>query len=316
MQCKICGNAANNEYYEAKEMMLGIRDPHQYIQCSECQCLQLVTIPENLPEYYPTDYYSYSNINTEVGLKKWLVTQRDRYAATGKGLIGQLLFTRNPEKKIATLQQAGVTLNHSILDVGCGAGHLLHSLKEAGFNQVQGADPFNDDDIKYDNGLKIIKQTIHDVEGKWDVIMFHHSFEHVVDQLETLQSVEKRLNTDGTCLIRVPTVSSWAWEHYGTDWVQLDAPRHLFLHSIKSMELLAEKAGMKVDEVIYDSFDLQFWGSEQYCKDIALHDEKSFAVNPSNSSFTRDMIADYSQRSIELNKQQQGDQVAFYLSKI
>jgi len=28
------------------------------------------------------------------------------------------------------------------------------------------------------------------------------------------------------------------------------------------------------------------------------------------------MIADYSQRSIELNKQQQGDQVAFYLSKI
>ncbi|MCK5726759.1 MAG: class I SAM-dependent methyltransferase [Thiotrichaceae bacterium] len=316
MQCKICGNAAENDYYEAKEMMLGYRDSHQYIQCKECECLQLVTIPDNLPEYYPNDdYYSYSNVGSETGLKKWLVSQRDHYAATGKGLIGKLLFQRNPEKKIATLQATSITSDQAILDVGCGTGHLLHSLKEAGFSHVQGADPFNEKDIEYDNGLKIIKQTIHDVVGQWDLIMFHHSFEHVVDQLETLQSVANRLKEGGTCLIRVPTVSSWAWKHYGTDWVQLDAPRHLFLHSIKSMETLAEQAGMQVDKVIYDSFALQFWGSEQYRQDIPLNDEKSFAVNPEKSPFTDENIADYSQRSIELNEKQQGDQVAFYLSK-
>lgn len=326
MQCKICGNAENNTHYHAKEMMLGYRDMHDYFQCDSCKCLQLETTPDNLLEYYPSkDYYSYSSVEFPTGIKKTLLAQRDYYAVTGKGFIGKILSARNPEVKIETLQPTDTDRNSHILDVGCGAGHLLNSLKEAGFNNVQGADPFNDGDIEYKNGLTILKQTIHEVEppsanngnsSGWDLIMFHHSFEHVADPQETLLSAAKRLNKAGTCLIRVPTVSSWAWENYGTDWVQLDAPRHLFLHSIESMEYLAKQSGMKIDKVIYDSFAFQFWGSEQYKQDIALHDEKSYATNPENSLFTADQIADFASRSTQLNKQNQGDQACFYLKKL
>lgn len=315
MPCKICGNSENNSVYQAREMMLGYRDVHDYFQCGECECLQLEKIPDNLPDYYPKDYYSYSDVSFPTGIKRWLLAQRDYYAATGKGWLGKLLYARNPEAKIATLQATGINRQSAILDVGCGAGHMLYSLKEAGFAHVQGADPFNDGDIEYKNGVKIIKQTIHEVQGKWDLIMFHHSFEHVADQLATLQSAAERLQEHGICLIRVPTVSSWAWQHYGTDWVQLDAPRHLFLHSLKSMENLAKQAGLQVDKVIYDSFALQFWGSEQYQQDIALHDKNSYAVNPDASPFSAGQIADFAKRSAELNKQNQGDQVCFYLSK-
>ncbi len=316
MNCKICGNAENNTTYQAKEMMLGYRDFHTYFQCDSCGCLQLEKVPDNLPDYYPKDYYSYSDVGFPTGIKKFLLAQRDSYAATGKGILGKALSARNPETKIETLQPTGIDKHSAILDVGCGAGHLLYSLKEAGFNNVQGADPFNDGDIEYKNGLNIIKQTIHEVEGKWDLIMFHHSFEHVMDQLEVLQSTAEKLNDGGTCLIRIPTVSSWAWEHYGLDWVQLDAPRHLFLHSIESMKVLAEKAGMKIDKVAYDSFAFQFWGSEQYRKDIALHDEKSYAINPEASPFTEKQIAAYARRSTELNEIDKGDQACFYLSKV
>lgn len=317
MQCKICLNTKNNTRYQAKEMMLGLRNTHDYFQCSECQCLQLEVLPDNLVEYYPSDdYYSYSEVNFPTGVKKFLLAHRDYYAATGKGFLGKLLSSRKPETKIETLQATGVDRSSSILDVGCGAGHLLNSLKEAGFNKVQGADPFNERDIEYKNGLKIIKQTLHEVESNWDLIMFHHSFEHVADQLETLQSAADRLNQDGTCLIRIPTVSSWAWKTYGVDWVQLDAPRHLFLHSIESMESLAQQVGMKIDKVVYDSFAFQFWGSEQYLQGIALNDKKSFAVRPDHSIFTVEEITDFDKRSIQLNLQDQGDQACFYLTKM
>jgi len=97
--------------------------------------------------------------------------------------------------------------------------------------------------------------------------------------------------------------------------VQLDAPRHLYLHSIKSMETLANPVGLKISQVIYDSFAFQFWGSEQYQQDISLNDERSYAVNPKQSFFTEEQIKDFTKRSKVLNQKNQGDQACFYLTK-
>ena len=315
MQCRICSNQENNTTYEAREMMLGIRDMHTYFKCGECGCLQIANVPENIQEYYPgDDYYSYDQIRTETGLKKKLITLRDRYAATGQGFIGKLLQMKMPHDKLPRLQQAGVNVQSRILDVGCGAGHLLHSLKECGFDNTLGIDPFNAKKIEYSNGLTIEQKSIHDItEGGWDLIMMNHSFEHVIDQHETLTQIKKLLSPNGVCMIRIPTVSSWAWDHYGVDWVQLDAPRHLFLHSQESMQFLADKIGLDLKETVYDSFAFQYWGSEQYLKDIPLNDERSYAVNPDKSIFSDHQIQNYAIRSKALNAEQQGDQAAFYL---
>jgi SAM-dependent methyltransferase len=317
MQCQICNNSENNSSHEATEMMLGIGDQHNYTECSACGCLQITNVPENLPSYYPDDdYYSYDKIQTPTGIKKFLIEKRDLYAATGKCFAGKIIHQFLPHNKIQTLQQAGITTESRILDVGCGAGHLLHSLQQAGFSNLLGIDPFNAEDIHYNNGLNIEKKSIHEMQqDDWDLIMFHHSFEHVFDQQETLIKATSLLKSGGTCLIRVPTASSWAWKHYGVNWVQLDAPRHLFLHSIESMTLLAEKGGLEMEAVVYDSFAFQFWGSEQYIKGISLNDETSYAVNPQKSAFSKQDIQAFDQRSIELNEQKQGDQAAFYLRK-
>ena len=315
MQCRICSNQENNTTYEAREMMLGIRDMHSYFKCGECGCLQIANVPENIQDYYPGDnYYSYDQINTETGLKKILITQRDRYAATGLGFIGKLLQMKMPHDKLPRLQKTGVNTQSRILDVGCGAGHLLHSLKECGFENTHGIDPFNAEKIEYSNGLTIEQKSIHDVtEGGWDLIMMNHSFEHVLDQHETLSQIKTLLKPNGVCMIRIPTVSSWAWDHYGVNWVQLDAPRHFFLHSQESMQFLADKVGLELRDTVYDSFAFQYWGSEQYLKDISLHDENSYAVNPDKSIFNDHQIQNYKVRSKALNAEQQGDQAAFYL---
>jgi len=329
LECRICDNVEHNTVYQVREMMLGLRDVHEYFECADCGCLQISKVPENIQDYYPTeDYYSYNKIEASKGIKGQLSKKRDRFAATGKGLLGKIMQRIQPHDKLPSLRHANISLDSKILDVGCGAGHLLHSMQEAGFKHLLGIDPFNQKDIQYDNGLTIVKNSILDlplvdtqensdsgIKNGWDLIMFNHSFEHVLEQYEVLEKAYELLKPGGVCMIRVPTVTSWAWRTYAENWVQLDAPRHLFLHSIKSMHTLSEQVGFKLDNVVYDSFAFQRWGSEQYQKDIALHDENSYAVNPDKSIFSKADIEEFDSHSKELNESKSGDQAAFYLKK-
>ena len=113
-------------------------------------------------------------------------------------------------------------------------------------------------------------------------------------------------------LIRIPVVSA-AWGEYGVDWVQLDAPRHLYLHTEKSLGLLADQAGFRITNVDYDSWSFQFWGSEQYRMDIPLRDPRSYAVDPSRSSFTSAQMSAFQARAEEWNRDRRGDQACFFL---
>jgi predicted SAM-dependent methyltransferase len=201
------------------------------------------------------------------------------------------------------------------LDVGCGAGVLLWDLRNLGFINTMGVDPYLEKDLEFANGLRIIKQTFFEVGGTWDLIMFHHVLEHLANPLETLQHTTRLLPSNGTCLIRTPTVSSYAWEHYGTNWVQLDAPRHLFVHSTKSIKILADMTGLRLEKVFYDSTTFQFWASEQILNDTPLISEQSYAVNPSNSIFKVSQMRMFKKWAGNLNLSEKGDMAAFYLRK-
>ena len=315
MQCRICASNASHRTYTVKEMMMGQLEEHEYFQCNHCHCLQITTIPDHLSDHYPSNYYSYVAPNSQGGAKQSLIRLRDQYAATGKNMMGKALQLLSPNAKLTTLRPLNLNENSRILDVGCGAGLLLHSLREVGFKHLLGLDPFNQDLIEYPNGLRIEKRDIFSETGQWDVIMFHHSFEHMPEQQATLKKVLELLAPHGTALLRVPTVTSYAWQHYGVNWVQLDAPRHLFLHSVESMKVLAEQCGFKLDKSVYDSNAFQFWGSEQYEQGIMLRDKNSWAENPEGSIFTAAQIKDFEKRAQELNSLNQGDQAAFYLRK-
>ena len=213
------------------------------------------------------------------------------------------------------LAEAGITSDSRILDVGCGSGIFLYMLRNAGFTNTMGTDPYIHETTAYKNGLTIYKQAIHEMRGEWDLIMFHHAYEHVPDPLETLVSTARLLTPGGVCLIRIPVSSSYAWEHYRTNWVQLDAPRHYFLHTVASMSLLASQAGLTLDQVIYDSTEFQFWGSEQYQRDIPLNAPQSYKHDPQHSIFTPEKIAEYHRHAEELNQRGRGDKAVFCLRK-
>jgi len=316
MKCRICGNLENNKEYEIKEMMYGFRDRFIYFQCSKCGCLQISEILRDMSKYYPSDYYSFALNISENPVKRFIKNIRNNYAVFNKGIIGKVIMAGFPNESMRSLSGVPLTKTSRILDVGCGRGIFLDDLRKIGFKNLWGVDPYIPEKyITDENGFKIIKDRVNNLNGKWDLIMFHHSFEHLPDPAETLRSVSRLLVDGSICLIRIPTVSSFAWEHYKTHWVQIDAPRHFFLHSTDSMRILAEENQMVLKEVVYDSMDFQFWGSEQNAKNIPSMSEQSYSINPKKSIFSHSDIKIFKKKAKKLNSENRGDQAVFYLQK-
>ncbi len=293
MHCTICQNQEHNQTLEAREMMIGLREPFRYLVCGACGAVQLLDAPADMARFYAAGYYSFSQAPT---------------AAQAPLLAGMA------EQFISTYLKR-LPVGGRVLDVGCGAGHLVYGLAELGHRAV-GIDPFLDGEQSFANGAQLLQCTLHQLpEGQtWDVILFNHSFEHLFDQRETLVRARELLSPRGVMIVRMPTVSSYAWETYGRDWVALDAPRHTVLHSQASLELLARQAGLRVRATLYDSSEFQFIGSEQYQRDIPLYGDDSYLVNPARSPFSAADIELFRQQARQLNQQQRGDTAAFYLS--
>lgn len=315
-QCRICSNNSNNSILNVREMYFGTREVFEYLECKNCGCLHLLNQPDDFAKHYPKDYFTFQQ-NHESRVKSMLNSFRDKAAMGEKSLLGSVLFKKFGEPTYITrLKLVDANLDSSILDVGCGKGILLHKMKESGFKNVVGIDPFIEDTISYPNGLQIIKQNFEEFEGKYDFIMFNHSFEHMGNPFEVMKHSNNLLRKDKFLLLRIPVADSYAFKTYRENWSSLDAPRHLFLHTKKSIEILAKVSGFVIKKISYDSRSWQLWGSEQYSKNIPLMDERSYYVNPKNSIFTKNEIAEFELKVIELNKNGEGDQAEFYLQKI
>lgn len=314
--CKICKNDKGNIQYLAKEMMFGFKDEFIYFECKACHCLQIEKFPNDMSKYYPDDYYSFSEYNPEKfnGLAGYI--RKKQYSweiPDGKSYKRTLAFLF-AGKHFRLINGVSVNKETKILDIGCGNGSLfLYPLAEIGFKNLLGSDPFLKVPRIYPNGLHIKNSQVFDILGKWDIITYHHSFEHIENPLQNLKKVSELLSENGVCILRVPTVPSYAWEHYRTNWVQLDAPRHFFLHSKRSMEILAKKSGLELFKTVYDSTTFQFIESERYVNNISfLSPEPKGVINCVKKKIKK---YQYKKFAKKLNNEGKGDQAAFYFRK-
>jgi hypothetical protein len=80
------------------------------------------------------------------------------------------------------------------------------------------------------------------------------------------------------------------------------------------MRLLAEQHGFTIKKIDYNSWGMQFWGSEQYKMDVPLIHEKSYPVNNNSGLFTPLQIDAWEKEAKELNEKNRGAQASFYLT--
>jgi len=316
--CRICGNTEGNQTFFPQEMMFGWREEFEYLECARCGCLQIARIPADLAKYYPRDsYYSYK-APKQKHYPGWLLKlrhERTRYFLGEFSIAGALLGSISKRPEHFDWLRGRATLDSRILDVGCGAGGLLLLLQREGFRSLLGADPFIQADIDYGNGVKILKRGVDALEGQYDFIMLHHSFEHMPDPAASLRNLARRVAAKGTLLIRVPVADSHARRTYGINWYQWDAPRHLYLHTRKSMEVLAAGAGMEITSVVHDSSGQQFSSSELYVRGVPYVEHGKYRPGNRADAFSQAEWDGFQVRAAELNRQGEGDTACFYLKR-
>jgi SAM-dependent methyltransferase len=309
--CKICRNARGNHLHVAREMFLGLREQFTYLECAECGCVQLLEIPGDMSKYYPSTYYSF---NEHGKLKTLLRHQWSAYAYGRKNPFGWILTrTFFPNLAIQVVRRSGVPKTSRVLDVGCGSGRALLDLSYLGFSNLTGVDPFIEADLVYPNGVRVFKRELSGMEGQFDLITFHYSYEHMDQPAKVLAETRRLLSPGGIVIVRIPVASSYAWRHYGVNWFNLDPPRHFYIHTFKSMDRLARQASLEVFDTVQESGAGQFWTSEEYKRDIPHSDPRTLS-----SSFFKRLLAwkevrAWKQHAEELNRNREGDLVGFYL---
>ena len=316
IKCRICASAGDHTTFRFREKMFGMGDEFSYFQCRECGCLQISEFPQSLGRYYPANYYSFRHEPLpNQGTKAWLASKRDLAAVTGRGLIGRLLAQWMPARSdLACLGALPLKKEMRILDVGCGKGQLLNVLYRAGFRGLEGIDPYLAADFEILPGLLVRKEQLRNLKTEFDVIMLHHVFEHVEDGRQMLADCQERLAAGGRIVLRMPVVDSAAWQRYQENWVQLDAPRHLFLHTRHSLTQLARQVGLELVSQWSDSGPFQFWGSELYQRGIALMNAQGVAEAP-ETYFSAEKLKAFVDEAIALNASNRGDQIVAVLAR-
>ncbi|HEY5909475.1 MAG TPA: class I SAM-dependent methyltransferase [Verrucomicrobiae bacterium] len=309
--CKICQNAENNQLHAACEMLLGTRERFTYLECGGCGCVQLLEIPADMGKYYPKDYYSFQ----EHGVLKTLVRRQwSSYAYGRRNILGWLIstvFFHNVA--IEAVRYSGVTKDARILDVGCGSGRVLLDLSHLGFRDLTGADPYIQRDIVHENGVKIFKRELSDLAGEFDLITLHYTFEHMDRPAEVMRHLQRLLSPQGVVMLSIPIASSYAWRRFGVNWFNLDAPRHLYIHTYRSIDLLAQNAGLKVADTVQEGDGRMFWLSEEYERGISQNDPRALGMHPLRWLLASKKMRTLSMKAKELNRKGEGDVVRFYL---
>jgi 2-polyprenyl-3-methyl-5-hydroxy-6-metoxy-1,4-benzoquinol methylase len=153
---------------------------------------------------------------------------------------------------------AAHTSGTSLLDVGTGSGLLPHMARAKGY-EVEGTDLSKhvSDNVPAKAGFPIHHGTLEEISftRKYDIITMLHVLEHTSNPLQTLQKCKELLNDGGYLIVVVPNYQSLdthikdllsRLKLKSRPYKHLALGHHNFVFSLKSLEILGERAGLRV----------------------------------------------------------------------
>ena len=236
IKCALCDSSNSNLILKSRDHRFDLRDDvFALVECTDCGLTFLNPQPsqEILSKFYPDRGY-YNG-------KKTLSSYYD------------LILRNSKIRKIAKH-----TEKRLVLDVGCGDGSLLAAMERKGW-QCYGTDVSKS---AYDIAKKRFKNVylgqLRDCNfetEKFDVVMFNHSFEHLLDPKAELKETKRILKPGGLLYLSVPNFGSMQFKLAGEFWHHLEIPRHTYQYTPATIQSLLQKNGYEIIAIELPMFD-------------------------------------------------------------
>ncbi len=139
-----------------------------------------------------------------------------------------------------------------LLDVGCGGGRFLYRMQKRGWS-VEGSD-FDEQATRKVSARYGIKTHVGDLSQcalaphHFDVITLSQTIEHLYTPEATLRECLRILKPGGLLVMTTPNVHCLAAAEFGAYWRGWEAPRHLHLFSVESLQRLTQRIGFEITE--------------------------------------------------------------------
>jgi SAM-dependent methyltransferase len=235
--CYACGSERATPFVEAHDDLTGKPGRFRFVRCIDCSLVyQNPRIPVGaIADWYDDEYIAHRR-KTDFGpftpLYRWAMDRHDR-------------------RKIALVERY-VQLGPAsrILDLGCGAGTFLATIRRKTGAHATGVD-FKDlsglpwmREIEFRCGRPQDQR----FDAPFDLITLWHFLEHDYEPLQTLARARDWLAPQGRMLIEVPRLDSVSQRLFGDRWPGLQAPQHTVLYSRDTLRAMVARAGLEIVE--------------------------------------------------------------------
>lgn len=141
----------------------------------------------------------------------------------------------------------------ALLDVGCGNGEFLATMKDLGWDTVGIETDARAAEIARDRfGLDVRTGTLVDamIPGdSFDAISLSHVIEHVHDPIALLTECRRLLRPGGKLIVLTPNTRSLGHRIFRAAWRGLEPPRHIQLFNRVTLTAAVQSAGLHVTEL-------------------------------------------------------------------
>jgi len=153
-----------------------------------------------------------------------------------------------------------------MLDVGSGNGALVEKFGHAGWDArgIEMAPPehFVSSEVQKKIFIGDVLEAPFEPHS-FDVITLFHVLEHLTEPKASLAKIHTLLRENGLLVIEVPNRASWQARLTGGTWFNLDVPRHVFHFTPRSLTMLLEQSGFRVEHISHYSRIYSLYGLAQ-----------------------------------------------------
>lgn len=249
-KCPYCRGDLFDVLFQAPDFDTGEKT-FQLHRCRQCGLVRTepVLSGSEMMQYYSLSYYGAGKV---------------KFTGPAEGITK--FFNHSRARTVLSHVRGSPEMSSSkpakVLDIGCGRGNLLMSLKHLGC-ECHGVEreEFPKDGLPQDIMFHTGELNNIAFDGNsFDAVIIWHVLEHVEDPVAMIGEASRILRPGGLLAIAVPNFGSLQAELFKKDWFHLDLPRHIYHFTPGTLAAIIEKFGFSISNKTTFSAEQNIFG--------------------------------------------------------